>query len=519
LVRKPPHLAVLATASLLCAVSWGLGTMVVGQHRLHPDEALYGYWGLLIARGHDPWLATVPVYKPPLLPYVLAGSLTLLPCSPSAPLQLRCSEWAVRLPGLAAGMLTVALSGRLARRLYRDTLAGLVATLVTALSPFAVLFSATGFIDPLMVVLGLGGCVAATERRAGWAGFLAGLALAAKQTGLVWLPLILFLTVAQSAGEGRERIASRLLSLAGGLLLVVVLVLAWDRVRLAQGAEAFWQTGVAGYGGLRMIWPVEWRPRLQAWLGLLRYLLGSLPLSVLLVGGAGGLAIRALGQGSSGTATRSSLFDLIWVGFCLVFLLLHWLWAFPVWDRYLLPLLPAAAILLGRVVALLVRRVEQIKTRALLKPGWAKPVALLAIATCLAFPAAKAVGGRIPVGAGQGAYDGVESLTTFLADLPEGSVLYHHWLGWEYAFYLFDAPLYLAYWPTPAWLARDVQAFGEAEPRYLTFPAWESSSRVEAALGEAGYRLQPVLTSGAETSAATRLTLFQVVSVQAGREN
>ena len=83
----------------------------------------------------------------------------------------------------------------------------------------------------------------------------------------------------------------------------------------------------------------------------------------------------------------------------------------------------------------------------------------------------------------------------FLRGLPEGTVLYQHWLGWHYAYYLFDAPVYVAYWPTPAWLARDVQAFGDREPRYVAFPSWESSARVERALADVGYELQPVLTT------------------------
>ncbi|MFN2270157.1 MAG: hypothetical protein ACK2US_04925, partial [Anaerolineae bacterium] len=59
------------------------------DNRFHPDEALYGYWGLLIALGRDPGLVDVPVYKPPLLPYLIAGTQGLF----------SKSEFAVRLPG------------------------------------------------------------------------------------------------------------------------------------------------------------------------------------------------------------------------------------------------------------------------------------------------------------------------------------------------------------------------------------------------------------------------------------
>ncbi|MGD1993954.1 MAG: hypothetical protein PVI59_12240, partial [Anaerolineae bacterium] len=68
--------------TLVCLLAWGLRTALMGVHRLHPDEALYGHWGLLILSGRDPWLGTVPAYKPPLLPYVTFGSLWLLGCDP-----------------------------------------------------------------------------------------------------------------------------------------------------------------------------------------------------------------------------------------------------------------------------------------------------------------------------------------------------------------------------------------------------------------------------------------------------
>ncbi len=527
--RKYYHHALIG-GLFLYLLAWGLRVAMVGVHRLHPDEALYGHWGLLILSGRDPWLATVPVYKPPLVPYILFGSMSLLGCDPFAPLQSGPSELAVRLPGLVAGMAMVGLTGRLAWRLYRDPMAGLTAAMVVALSPLAFLLSATGFTDPTMVVLGLAGCVAAAEGRPGWAGLLAGLSFAAKQTGVVWLPLVVLCgAIPTYHGKGPETtsrpssvichlsfairhspfVISHLSFVISHFLLVAGLVLGWDRVRVAQGAGSFWRAGVTGYGGLRLAWPVELGTRLRAWLGWLRYLLGSPLLDALLVGGTAALVYRGVRR-----RDWAALFDLTLAGFCLLYLLLHWLWAFPVWDRYLLPLVPLVAVLLGRVVSALVRWAT---TRvAPTRRWWAGAVALLLVVVCLAVPAARAVAGQVPIGAGLAAYDGIEQVAGFLCGLPEGTVLYHHWLGWEYGFYLFDAPLYLAYWPTPAWLAQDVRVFGEAEPRYIVFPAWESSARVEAALADVGYRLEPALEVQGE-GGEVRFRVFQVCKCASGR--
>jgi 4-amino-4-deoxy-L-arabinose transferase-like glycosyltransferase len=466
---------------VLYLLAWGLRMAVLFSHRLHPDEALYGHWGLLILSGRDPWLATVPVYKPPLHPYILFTTLSLA----------GSTELAVRLPGLLAGILTVGLTGRLAVRLYRTRLAGVMAMAVVALSPFTILFSASGFTDPVMVALGLGACVAAAEGGAGMAGLLAGLSFATKQTGVVWLPLMgCVLLVGQVRRLGAVD-GWALARSAGGFLAVVAAVAAWDGVRVARGAQSFWSLGVGGYGGLRMIWPQELGIRLHAWRTWLRHLLGSPMLDILLLGGVGGLVVRALRRPEGGNPTWGMVYDLLLAAFCGLYLLVHWLWAFPVWDRYLLPLVPLVAVLVGRVLALLLRRV-----RVRRSPSWrrgATVVLLLLLLTGLAAPAVRAATGHIPVGAGLAGYDGLEQVVAFLRHLPPGTVLYHHWLGWEYAFYLFDAPLYLAYWPTPAWLAQDVAVFGAAEPRYVVFPAWESRERASAALAEVGYSLEPVL--------------------------
>lgn len=502
----------LAGEVLICLLAWGLRMAVMGQHRLHPDEALYGHWGLLILSGRDPWLTTVPAYKPPLLPYVTFGSLWLLGCDPFVPLQPAAAEWAVRFPGLVAGMATVALTGRLAAVLYRDALIGLAACLVIALSPFALLFSATGFIDPVMVALGLASCVAAAQNRPGWAGFLAGLAFAAKQTGLAWLPLAGGIAVCSAvrSGKGSRHWTGALGRGAAGFLLTGGLVLAWDQVRLARGAESFWQVGLVGYGGLRITWAWELAPRLQAWGRWLLASLGSpVQAGALLVCGSV-LVLRAVRH-----RDWPALFDLVLIVFGLIYLLVHWLWAFPVWDRYLLPLLPVVAVLAGRGISEAVTWLRRwLPARSRRGIPW---VAMAALVLCLAFPAARAVAGDLPVGAGSSSTDGIDQVAAFLSELPKGTVLYHHWLGWEYSFYLFDAPLYRAYWPDPAWLARDVQAFGRAEPRYIVFPAWESSARVEAALAEVGYRLQPELE--ARAGGEVRFRVYRIVATTQSRRS
>jgi hypothetical protein len=415
-----------------------------------------------------------------------------------------------------------------------------------ALSPFAILFSATAFTDPLMVALGLGTCVAAARGRSGWAGLLAGLAFATKQTGLAWLPLAAVLQISNLKSHiskrsnlpsvighwslaighwtldiGRWSLVIGHWSLVIFFLLVALLMFGWDGVRVAQGAESFWCMGVTGYGGLRLIWPQELWTRLRGWIGLVRYLFVSPVVSGVLLVGSVLLVRRTI---INRRYVRGPIADLLLVSFVLIYFLLHWLWAFPIWDRYLLPLVPVLAVLLGRILSLLVTCLplavhnSQFTTRSPLFVirhwsldighwsldighwsldigHWSFVICHLSLVFLLIFPAWNAAHSRYPVGGDHGAYDGVDEVAAFLRDLPEGTVVYQHWLGWHYDVYLFDAPVYLAYWPTPAWLAQDVQVFGARESRYIAFPSWESSARVEWALAGVGYQLAPVLTT------------------------
>ena len=460
------------TVVALSLLAWALRLPPILDNRFHPDEALYGYWGLLIGRGLDPWLATAPVYKPPLLPYLVAGAQVLL----------GNSEFAVRVPGLAAGTLMVPLVAALARSLYRGRWLTVAATMGVALSPFAILFSATSFTDPLMVTLGLGACVAAARGRPGWAGLWAGLACATKQTGLAWLPLLVLVQTSNRSRQSLQSLVFGLFRLMFTILMVFGLMFAWDAVRVAQGAESFWRMGVSGYGGLRLIWPRELWGRLRGWAEQARYLFASPVVNTALAVGLPTMAWRAATRQRN---MRESFIDLSLVSFSLVYLLFHWLLAFPIWDRYLLPLVPVLAVLLARFLSLAIRRSPFAIRHSLF--------AILLIS--LAFPAWTATRSRYALGGDHGAYDGIDEVTAFLSQLSDGAVVYQHWLGWHYDYHLFDAPVYLAYWPTPAWLARDVLAFGGREPRYVTFPSWESSARAELALATVGYGLEPVLTT------------------------
>jgi hypothetical protein len=112
------------------------------------------------------------------------------------------------------------------------------------------------------------------------------------------------------------------------------------------------------------------------------------------------------------------------------------------------------------------------------------PAALLLLAGPGALLAAHSA---YPIGGDHGAYDGIDGAAAFIRTLPTGSVLYDHWLSWEWNYYLFGGPVYVSWFPSPDALTIDLKSFGTTSPRYLAVPAWEGETEVRAAAAQAGF--------------------------------
>jgi hypothetical protein len=351
-------------------------------------------------------------------------------------------------------------------------------------------------------MFGLAALLAASRGRAIGAGLLLGLSFATKVQGLFFAPLVLVFYSPRKRQETKaNKFASHLqafmmmfLSLAAVALIIVV----WDRLR---GGVPFWIQQTVNYGGIRLIYPSEVWPRLIGWLALLPYLFG--PLIGLL--GLIGLPIVLRLDLTRDARTRAALIDLALLTYLIALLALHWLLAFPIWDRYLLILVPIAALLLGRIVnqliELVIKRLPRLTFRRL---------ASLLLSAALMFPySLTAAQSGYPIGGDHGAYDNIDQVAAYLKTLPSGTVVYDHWLAWELDYYLGEGHVYLAYFDTPAAMADDLRVFAHGDDRYVIFPAYESPARVSDAIGAAGYRLRPVLST-ANRFGQTSFTLFKI---------
>ncbi|NDJ36916.1 MAG: hypothetical protein GYB64_19875, partial [Chloroflexi bacterium] len=376
-------------AAVLLMIGAALRVPLLQAGRFHPDEALFATLARLIVQGIDPWLVetSLLVDKPPLFFYALAAGVSLE----------WGSELTARLPGFFAGMVSIALTMRIAMHLWPDRRAAHGAGVVMALSPFTVLFSPTAFADPLMIMWWLAALAAATGSSPQWllAGLLMGASLATKLNALVLLPLLLVVGLLVPGGNGP--LPRHLLGFAAGLCLAAALVALWD---LARPGVSFWAANLANNDPGRLIRSGEILPRLLGWAGYARLIVGAVPLAAILTGGLVAVSITQPDDA------------VVWglVASMLGYGALLWLVAFPILDRYVLPLVPLCALLCGWASTRI--RVAPVVLTALMVPG-----------------ALTAAQGGYPIGADRGAFDGIVEVTACLSTEPPGTVVYHQALG------------------------------------------------------------------------------------------
>ncbi len=432
----------------------------------HADEALFASFARLIAVWRDPLLRLQPVDKPPLLFYLQALFFPLF-----GPV-----EWAARLPNLMASLLLIPLVGVWAWRLFGDEKTAVFSSFFVALIPLNIQFSATAFTDPLLIFwLAASLAAASCKSKSTYSAIFLGLAVGTKHQAWLFLPLLIGLGW-HSGWRGRDW--RRWLA---AFVMAVVSVLLWDWAR--TGEVRLWQTQLANFGGLRPVWSWELWPRARDWAVLWGQALGS-------AWWGGLLAVVLLWSAFVAWRSRdrqSWPIRLILL-FILGYALLHWLLAIPVWDRYLLPLLPLIALVVGR----------QLSSR----------VPIAAFLLLLLLPGAwMARNGRFPIGGQPGADQGAAIVAEALAEAPYGTVLYDHWYSWQWRYHLFDKRVYVSWFPHPDALAAEIVAFGDdGNPHYLALPRTAVSRPIERAVAQAGFHLKPV-----PLAAPTEVILYEIV--------
>ncbi len=278
-----------------------------------------------------------------------------------------------------------------------------------------------------------------------------------------------------------------------GLLPPLVALFAWEFAR--SGRFLLWQNQLGNFGGVRLSYSWEIWPRFLAWVDLWQTAVSPL-IFLLLIPAIGWFVIQtcqvfpAAPNPQRNRPDRSKPTDRLILTFILSYGLLHWLFAIPVWDRYLLPLLPLLAILLARAY-------DELRAKfSLAAPVLQFRGALVLLALVLVSASWAARNGRTPLGSSPQADQGAADIAAALADAPYGTVLYDHWFSWQWRYHLFDKRVFVSWFPHGDALATDLAAFGQdGSPRYLALPNTAVADPIRRTVQEAGFTLTAVAHS------------------------
>jgi hypothetical protein len=287
--------------------------------------------------------------------------------------------------------------------------------------------------------------------------------------------------------------------------LCVIMVFAWDIIR--QPPISFWTQGYTDNNPNRLIRANELLPRLTEWVNLSGYITGSRLVDLIFIIG---LPLLLLSHRRS---SIQALYDLALIGFTLSFFTGYWLFAFNVWDRYLLVLTPIIALLIARVIQVIGNWLLVIKDRL---SNFQIPISntqllitnyfLLLSLLPSAFTASQSA---FPIGGDHGSYDGIDQIAVTLRSAPADSVLYDYWLSWQWRFYLFDSPLYVAWMPDTDSIQKDLKTFGKKSVRYIVAPSWVSFTEVQTAIESANFKLITLQTA-TRRDGSLSFTLYRI---------
>ncbi|MFZ1754762.1 MAG: glycosyltransferase family 39 protein [Caldilineaceae bacterium] len=525
----------------LCLGGFALRLHLLSAWPFREDEAMYSVWALHLWRV-DPWALTLWPDKPPLFLWLLGGTFQLF--GPS--------EAAARLLNIAADTLTIGVVAATARHLW-NRWAGFFAATAYTLSPFAISFSPTAYTDPTLVLWGMLALLASLTRRPFWAGLFLAAAIATKQQGLLYAPLIvgmIFLTtktqrhkeeVPKRMARGRRQMAgdatahllfairySPFAIFCLGFALLTGPILLWDASRWAV-APSPWDLSVQNYAPLVILPPENWLPRLAHWGEVAWQLAGSWWVSGVWILGIGYWVLASRSQ----FAIRHSPFAIILL-WSAGFAVLHIVTSVQIWDRYLLPLAPMLALFVGWMGQHLTAQPPNQFSGWYRKPvstGWVghhfsafqrtsrnrcrfQPMlGMAALLLLLLPPALTAAHGGLPVGADHGDYAGLnESIAWLRANAPTDAIVYHRDVSWQLRFAFFggtpDQPnasdFELRWFPNAVYLA-DNAAKSPARRKFLIEPTW-------ATVDSAAQRLQQRSIGWQTRLRAANFTLYELTS-------
>jgi hypothetical protein len=450
---------------------------LVQDVRFYPDEALFSTFARHAAL-NGAWLLPGDLDKPPLSIYASALSMHFVAATVQNGVlnfDARLGEFASRLPATLASILMIPIAYALAQRLYHQRAVSAWSTCFVAFSSYSAVYGATAYTDGLMILFAALSVLLAARGKWLWSGVAMALGFACKQQALYLAPLALALGWVMS----NRRITTRqMFAYVASILVGMALLFGWDVLRAPS--VSMWALAAANNNPARLIGFDEFAPRLSLWLAYLRTLIGT-PTIVLAFGALFMVGWRVSKQAGE----RASRIDVTLLLYIVGYLAFHWLVAFNIYPRYLLPLIFPAGILAGRTVLWLWAWLR-------VRLGDGEGVVLAgALLLTLTLGARAASETRANFSEDGNNYSGIIELADYLNAQTLGAVVYDHWLGWELGYYMGEwSDKRRVYYPTPEALVANALVLDDPAPRYFVTPTNQVPDPWLDALNAAGFSVE-----------------------------
>lgn len=476
LSKKTLFLSISALIILLSALLSFLA--LDNARRFHPDESFYMTIARNAAVNGDWLLISEPVDKTPLTFYTNALALVFfaVDSDDNSVLQLDAlkGEFAGRMPSVLMSVMLVAVVIQLAKSISGNNRAAYLAGLLTALSPFRIVFAPTAFTDLPMLLFGAIALLMAVKHKPGWAGFWFIVSLSAKPQIIFYLPLILGVLLIHSyKTDTIHHVPTRFLRFFIPVVIGIGILWAWDNVRIANGAESFYLLGQSRYTATMFTPLSDYPARFLLWWETVQYLFGHGVITGLIIVYA---IIRLfLNRRSNASAPT---FLLLW-GWVIAFFMAHTILTLNLFDRNQIVLLPVIIVLVS------------CETKYIFRRGGFETLPYIFVFLLILFFAIQATFWQLPIGGDDGRHDEIDELADYLNSKPVATVIYDTWLDWELDYYMGQwTNKRRVFYPTPELLIRDALLLDEHGTRYFVAPSDRDVSEWLSTLDNAGFSVE-----------------------------
>lgn len=445
--------------------------------RFHPDEVFYMTFSRNAAVNGDWLLISEPVDKTPLTFYTNALALLFfaIESDDNGVLQLDAlkGEFAGRMPSVLMSVILVAVMIKVVKSISENNKSVYFAGILTALSPFRIVFAATVFTDLPMLLFGTIALWMAVKNKPRWSGFWFIVSVSAKPQIVFYLPLILGILIIQSYQmDTIHRVSTKMLYFFLPIIIGIGILWGWDSLRIEKGAESFYLLGQSRYTATMLTSLQDYPARFWIWWETVQYLFGHGLITVLIIGMTMFRSIINL------RINRPSPIIAIFWGWLVAFFIAHIMLTLNLFDRNQIVLLPVVVILASVVIKNIFHR------------GGFQTFPHIFISIVILFFSIQASLWQIPIGGDDGQHDGIDELADYLNSKPVATVIYDTWLDWELDYYMGQwTDKRRVFYPTPDLLVDGALSLDEEGTRYLVAPSTIDVSEWLSALENTGFTI------------------------------